>query len=179
MIFTCSSPSRFPHSPVPSFPLALAFLRATHCNLQSYQDVSATSTKLIVCKYCWLLVTSVDRPNSKVGRDVSRNRCLPTEPRPVSVQNPWRSACQCYEAWLSWVPTGHCASASSCKHSGQQRFYGKFNVLLMPWLLTSVSSFSVSENNIGLAWLLKEACQEDLNRQIWFKYSLVRQHNYL
>ena len=50
---------------------------------QSYQDVSATLTKLIVCKYCWLLVTSVDRPNSKVGRDVSRNRCLPTEPRPV------------------------------------------------------------------------------------------------
>ena len=51
-------------------------------------------------------------------------------------------------------------------NSGQQRFYGKFNFLLMPWLLTSVPSFSVSENNIGLAWLLKEACQEDLNRQI-------------
>ena len=143
------------------------------------QSKAASATKLVVCEYFWLVARRRSTKQQRKSGDVSRNRCLPTEPRPVSVQNPWRSACQCYEAWLSWVPAGHCASASSCKHSGQQRFFRKFNVLLMPWLLTSVSSFSVSENNIGLAWLLKEACQEDLNRQIWFKYSLVRKHNYL
>ena len=146
--FTCNIPSRFPHSPEPSFPLALP------CPNKTQQIAIQSCLCNKACEYFWLVARRRSTKQQRKSGDVSRNRCLPTVP--ASVQSPWRSA-------ASVMNPSNLEATQGCFHgsqrgnahqqlanTGQQRFYGKFNACL----LNSISSCSVSEKYKSLSWLL-------------------------